>query len=154
MFADRVSVLLPSFRHEHVYVHATTTSSRQAGQGAVIDRVIKYLAILLAESLVATERVEPRVPLFLLRGLTWRRLHRPETDDVVIYGRDSGRNRTKKSLLARLFRSATSHERTWSRDAHAKSIFSSKSSPQMREQEERHETTLIAKEKNNNVVSE
>lgn len=35
-------------------------ASEEAGQGAVIDRVIKHLAILLAESLVAKGKGEAR----------------------------------------------------------------------------------------------
>lgn len=51
-----------------MYVHATfaLVASEEAGQGAVIDRVIKHLAILLAESLVA-ERVRARLAIFITR---------------------------------------------------------------------------------------
>lgn len=41
-------------------------ASEEAGQGAVIDRVIKHLAILLAESLVAEGKGEARA-IFITR---------------------------------------------------------------------------------------
>lgn len=64
---DRVSVSrFASHCLEHrsmcMYVHATfaLVASEEAGQGAVIDRVIKHLAILLAESLLAKGKGEAR----------------------------------------------------------------------------------------------
>lgn len=66
---DRVSVsrfASHCLKHESMYVCMCTrhrfalVASEEAGQGAVIDRVIKHLAILLAESLVAKGKGEAR----------------------------------------------------------------------------------------------
>lgn len=51
-----------------MYVHATSRCSlTETGQGAVIDRVIKHLAILLVESLVPHGGVRARSAIFI----TW-----------------------------------------------------------------------------------
>lgn len=57
----------PIAREKHVYVHATSCHSfRKLDRGGVIDRVIKHLAILLAESLVA-EGKDERPTIFIMR---------------------------------------------------------------------------------------
>ena len=102
--------------HTHTHNNAGCNVSPENWQGSVIDRVIKHLAILLTESVSAVvagldkveeagkgEREREREKwlgcLFLLRGLTWRRLREPETDGVFIHGCEEIRETTKRSCI-------------------------------------------------------
>lgn len=100
--------------HTHTHNNAGCNVSPENWQGSVIDRVIKHLAILLTESVSAVvagldkveeagkgerEREKWLGCLFLLRGLTWRRLREPETDGVFIHGCEEIRETTKRSCI-------------------------------------------------------
>lgn len=106
--------------HSHAVANARSRAYRatfqpENWQGAVIDRLIKHHAILLTESLLRgceAGRAEARRRskrkeksqlecLFLLRGLTWRRLREPETDGVFIHTCEEIRETTKRSCIRR-----------------------------------------------------